>query len=194
MASRALPKEIDTEVLTKRIEELNFIAEKQKIVKGKEGMHQFQKVQEVLIFFFKNGLIIKGHPYYAYNSKEAQSVLSDILDGYFPFDLKKKYPDGVPLKPVDCTDEDYNSETTKNNPKFKAFGDLEKDAGPGGLSKEEFLSQFPKNVIKNGNIIPIREELEKRFRDTQELDVNKLNSHEPIAVATDISKNESKYP
>jgi hypothetical protein len=41
MASRALPKEIDTEILTKRIEELNFIAEKQKIVKGKEGMHQF---------------------------------------------------------------------------------------------------------------------------------------------------------
>jgi len=28
MASKALPREIDTEVLTKRIEELNFIAEK----------------------------------------------------------------------------------------------------------------------------------------------------------------------
>jgi len=27
-----LPKEIDTEVLTRRIEELNFIAEKQRIV------------------------------------------------------------------------------------------------------------------------------------------------------------------
>jgi hypothetical protein len=35
-------------------------------------------------------------------------VLSDILDGFFPYDLKKKFPDGVPLKPVDCTDEDYN--------------------------------------------------------------------------------------
>jgi hypothetical protein len=35
MASRALPKEIDTEILTKRIEELNFIAEKQKVVKNK---------------------------------------------------------------------------------------------------------------------------------------------------------------
>jgi hypothetical protein len=29
-----LPAEIDTEVLTKRIEELNFIAEKQRIVKN----------------------------------------------------------------------------------------------------------------------------------------------------------------
>ena len=66
MASRTLPKEIDTEVLTRRIEELNFIAEKQQIVKNKDGHHQFKKVSEVLIFFFKNGLIIKGCPFYAY--------------------------------------------------------------------------------------------------------------------------------
>jgi len=71
MASRALPKEIDTEVLTKRIEELNFIAEKQHVVKNKDGLHHFKKVDEVLIFFFKNGLIIKGCPFYAYSSKEA---------------------------------------------------------------------------------------------------------------------------
>lgn len=69
------------------------------------------KVAEVNIFFFKNGLIIKGFPFYPYYSKEAQSVLSDILDGYFPYDLKKKYPDGVPLKPVDCTDDTYTENT-----------------------------------------------------------------------------------
>ena len=34
-----LPSEIDTEVLTKRIEELNFIAEKQRIVKNRDGHH-----------------------------------------------------------------------------------------------------------------------------------------------------------
>jgi hypothetical protein len=32
-----LPKEIDMEVLTRRIEELNFIAEKQRIVKNRDG-------------------------------------------------------------------------------------------------------------------------------------------------------------
>ena len=69
------------------------------------------------------------------------------------------------------------------------FGDLEKDFQP--MSKEEFLKQFPKEVIKEGNIIPIREELEKRFRETQELDVNKLNSNEPIVVETHVTKNEA---
>lgn len=82
-------------------------------------------------------MVIKGFPFYPYYSKEAQSVLSDILDGYFPYDLKKKYPEGVPLKPVDCTDDTYNTET-KSNPKFKNFGDIEKDTNP--MSKEEFLN------------------------------------------------------
>lgn len=34
-------------------------------------------------------------------------MLSDILDGYFPYDLKTKYPEGVPLRPVDLTNEMY---------------------------------------------------------------------------------------
>jgi hypothetical protein len=46
MASKALPREIDTEVLTKRIEELNFIAEKQRIVKNHDGLHHFKKHEE----------------------------------------------------------------------------------------------------------------------------------------------------
>lgn len=34
-------------------------------------------------------------------------MLSDILDGYFPYELKAKYKDGVPLKVVDHTEEKY---------------------------------------------------------------------------------------
>jgi hypothetical protein len=95
--------------LTKRIEELNFIAEKQFVATIQGNMKGFKQHQDVPIFFFQNGLMIKGFPFYPYYSKQAQSVLSDILDGYFPFDLKAKYPNGVPLKPVDMCDEVYNS-------------------------------------------------------------------------------------
>jgi len=121
-----LPKEIDTEVLTRRIEELNFIAEKERIVSNQYGMKEFKKLGAVQIFFFKNGIIIKGHKFSPYYAKEAQSILSDILDGYFPYDLKKAYPEGVPLEPVDCTDETYTDELPKDraNPKFKMFQEL----------------------------------------------------------------------
>jgi hypothetical protein len=95
-------------VLTRRIEELNFIAEKQRIVKNRDGQHLFKKLDEVKIYFYKNGLMIEGgFPFAPYHCKEAQSMLSDILDGYFPYDLKTKYPEGVPLRPVDLTDEMY---------------------------------------------------------------------------------------
>jgi len=103
-----LPKEIDTEVLSKRIEELNFIAEKQMVITARNGMNQFKPVDPVSIFFYANGLMIRGFSFYPYYSKQAQSILSDILDGYFPYDLKSKYPEGVPLKPVDKCEETYN--------------------------------------------------------------------------------------
>lgn len=89
------------------------------------------------IFFFQNGLQIKGFPFYPYYSKQAQSVLSDLLDGYFPLDLKEKYPNGVPLKPVDMCDEVYNSSTKVQSDKIKALADYEKPDEP--MSKKKFL-------------------------------------------------------
>lgn len=126
--------------------------------------------------------MIKNFPFYPYYSKQAQSVLSDILDGYFPYDLKKKYPEGVPLKPVDMVDETF-TEKTLQNPKFKELADLD---GLKPKSKKEFLNQFPKSVMKNGKQVPIREELEKKFQETQEIDVNKLNTNEPIEIKSHV--------
>lgn len=67
-----MPSEIDTEVLTRRIEELNFIAEKQKMATIAPGVKGFKDVGEVPIFFFANGLMIKGMAFYPYYSKQAQ--------------------------------------------------------------------------------------------------------------------------
>jgi len=44
------------------------------------------------------------------------------------------------------------------------FKDLEDKRDFGLMSKDQFLDQFPKKIIgKGGELIPIREELEKRF-------------------------------
>ena len=89
-------------------------------------MKEFKTVDPVQIFFFKNGIMIKGMQFQPYYAKQAQSILSDILDGYFPYDLKKNYPDGVPLEPVDFTDETYTPDMLKNSkdPKFRLLQDL----------------------------------------------------------------------
>lgn len=77
-------------------------------------MKGFKTHSDVEIFFYQNGLMINGFTFYPYYSKQAQSVLSDILDGYFPYDLRIKYPEGVPLRMVDKTTEVYNSTTLKS--------------------------------------------------------------------------------
>lgn len=126
----------------------------------KDGVHRIEKAAPVTIAFFRNGLAMKAaggfHPYY---SKEAQSILSDILDGYFPYDLKKKYPDGAILKVVDRTEDQFKEGEAG---KVQAFADLEVQQAM-APSKEEFLSQFPKHLMKGGRVIPLREELEKKF-------------------------------
>jgi hypothetical protein len=58
-------------VLTRRIEELNFIAEKNMNITSKNGVHQFKTLDPVNIFFYENGVMIKGWPFYPYSSKEA---------------------------------------------------------------------------------------------------------------------------
>ena len=40
-------------------------------------------------------------------------ILSDILDGYFPYVLKARYPNGVFLNVVDNTSEKFDSKEEK---------------------------------------------------------------------------------
>lgn len=48
-------------------------------------------------------------------------------------------------------------------------------------------------MIDKGNIVPIREELEKKFKETGKIDVTKLNSNEPIEAPTDVALAPEKY-
>ena len=80
-----LPSEIDTDVLQRRIEELNFIAEKQRIATMGNGMKGFKILDDVPIFFFQNGLMIKGFPFYPYYSKQAQVSTTFFLPSFHPY-------------------------------------------------------------------------------------------------------------
>lgn len=53
------------------------------------------------IAFFADGIAIKGMNFYPYKTKESLRILSDLVDGYFPYVLKQKYPNGVFLNVVD---------------------------------------------------------------------------------------------
>lgn len=73
-----------------------------------KGVHKFKKAEALPIGFFSNGIAIKGYKFFSYKSKESLQILGDLIDGYFPYILKGKYPNGVFMKVVDKVAEKYN--------------------------------------------------------------------------------------
>ena len=88
-------------------------------------------------------------------------MLGDILDGYFPYDLKGRYPEGIPFKIVDHTEDLYDPKAYEPTGNMREMLKIDEQFRP--LTKEEFLKQLPEKVIKQGKIVPIREEVGKRL-------------------------------
>lgn len=168
-----IPREIDVAVLTRRIEEINML-----IIKDNDHANfELDKLQnvyklthrkEIKIGFYKNGIAIENYPFYEYSSIESQKILSDILDGFTPYILKEKFPKGALLQvlnKVNCFyDADNELNFTKNNnfsgnSNPQGLFDIKCSEPNKKLSKEEFLYKLPKNILKDGRIYNIREDI-----------------------------------
>jgi len=193
-----LPKEIDIVILERRVEELNIIMEKegvQQIVKDASGAHKFKKMESLPLAFYKNGMVVKGFPLFLYSSKEAQTAMQDILEGYFPSILKPKYPSGTLFKFMNKIDEDYSSKPFDG--KMNDLSSIDENALK-PQSKEEFLANLPKTVIKDGKIYNVRDEIAKKFDPSKKIDNAVSNPQENpipggvIEVETDFNKKEKE--
>lgn len=67
------------------------------------------------------------------------------------------------MKPIDLTESNYNPDDIEKKREF-GINDFDRPDAP--MDKKDFLKQFPKNIVKDGKLIPIREELEKKFKET----------------------------
>lgn len=117
------------------------------------GVHKFRKAEPLPVAFFANGIAIKGYNFFSYQSKESLQILGDLIDGYFPYVLKHKYPNGVFMKACDKLTEQYSSEGSDEHI-TSLEANANKDFKP--PSKEEFLNRLPKSIIKNGKVVSIR--------------------------------------
>ena len=108
--------------------------------------------------------------------------MEDILEGYFPAVLKHKYPEGTLFKLIVKVDEDFGSSiaTTGNN--INDLGSVE-DRIFKPLSKEAFLNELPREVIKNGKIIPVRDAIAKKLN----------NSGQPVSKEVKYIMHQDRY-
>ena len=159
-----LPRTIDIKVLARRIEEMNSIIYEEQgnnaQFESEDGkVFRLKQKKELLISFYKNGLIIEGYQFFPYESEQSQKIIQDIIDGYSPYILHDRYPKGVLMKVENHVKIVYEPNKISNtDSNIKSLKDPKEQKL---MSPKEFVNIFPNKVIKNGNILNIREDMEK---------------------------------
>lgn len=133
--------------------------------------------EKIPIGFYKNGVLLKGFPFFPYGGSDAQNVILDILDGFSPSILRHQHPSGVTLGLVDQSKEMYTGSASKET--IMTVEGIDK-AGLNPKSKEQFINQFSQKIITaNGNILNLRDEVSKRLNG-KELYSNQEGTTEPF--------------
>ena len=175
--SLKLPRTIDIKTIIRRIEEMNNLiydteGSNSKFESEDGKIFKLKQKKELLISFYKNGLIIEGYQFFPYESENASKILQDILDGYSPFILKERYPHGVLMKVENHCKFNYDN----NNNKINSINDPKEQKV---LSGKEFVNLFPEKIIKNGKVLNIREDMEKLLNiNNAEREKNEIEKNE----------------
>ena len=172
-----LPKTIDIKVLARRIDELNAIIYEEQgsnaEFESEDGkIFKLKHKKELLISFYKNGLIIEGYQFFPYESETSQKIIQDIIDGYSPYILHERYPHGVLMKVENHVKSVY--EPNKINNADKNIKNLKDPGEQKYMSPKEFIDIFPNKIIKNGNILNIKEDMENILNINQNNSKNKI--------------------
>lgn len=98
---------------------------------------------------FKDGITFHDKPFRPFSEKSAQLVIRDLVDGYFPQELKSAYPEAVKIRLVSKIDQTYDATVKKaaSKPKpmsnIRQLSNLNEDEEP-EASTQSFLEKVPK--------------------------------------------------
>uniref|UniRef100_A0A8C6XCP7 UBX domain-containing protein 11 n=1 Tax=Naja naja TaxID=35670 RepID=A0A8C6XCP7_NAJNA len=131
--------------------------------------------------------MFKG-PFRSYEEPSTKHCLRDIMDGFFPSELQSRYPNGVPFQVTDKRDVFFQERKLPGY--FPGFGQAVGRSKPSGiketneisgpkLTMEEFLNKLPKSLVRDGQVIDIREDLKKTLQG-----LDGAQSHEVVLVET----------
>jgi hypothetical protein len=67
---------------------------KGEIVREASGESRLKMPDSLLLVMFRDGFQLRGGPLRSYQQSSNRSFVKDILDGYFPFELKQQFPEG----------------------------------------------------------------------------------------------------
>jgi len=115
----------------------------------------------VPITLYRNGFKLFSGPFRPFTAQDSISFITDLCDGYFPYELKDRYPNGVLFKLTDSTNKDYSIRTNETGNKsldtnIRGMGSLAENIQQ---STSQFLRKLPLSTIKNGRIVDVRKSI-----------------------------------
>ncbi len=113
------PGGADNAAVVGRLRELNALAgDGKKRVSNVGGAAKLVDGERLKIALYGNGFMLRRGPFRTYDLESSQAFFKDVLDGYFPFELKESFPDGVAFDITNTPDKQYSG------PGINAEGEL----------------------------------------------------------------------
>ncbi|KAI9206880.1 uncharacterized protein BJ171DRAFT_472875 [Polychytrium aggregatum] len=154
------------------------------------NLHLLKTPDPLSLTLYQNGFVLEGGSFRPYTDQAAAMFMCDLMDGYFPYELKDTYPDGVPFKIIDRhtiwrplrIDEGFPPVGLPAQKSTLAGATLDPDAldrpalpsdtawspdislEPASITTERFLQKLPKCIVQGGSIINIRGDVEALLR------------------------------
>ncbi|KEG10967.1 hypothetical protein DQ04_03101030 [Trypanosoma grayi] len=149
---------VSIEVLKRHAQILSdHVGYKGVVTDGKNGGIKEREVVRIAVY--RDGICVNSGPFRPFGWPLCDAVLSDLADGYYPYEFKQRYPDGFPIEIIDqtsvCCMATKNPEQGSN---VKGVQHTLQDGGYQPLQREEFLQRLPATrITSNGRIVPVRE-------------------------------------
>ncbi|KAM6216964.1 UBX domain-containing protein 11 [Rhynchocyon petersi] len=160
-----VPPEVDFDKLLASLKDLSeLVVEGETQVTPVAGGARLRDLEPIPLKLYRNGIIMFDGPFRPFYEPSTQRCLRDILDGFFPSELQRLYPGGVPFKVSDLRNQLYPEDGLDLFPgEGRVVGwqricqTSSRLDNPGSrMTAEKFLSRLPKIVIRQGEVVDIR--------------------------------------
>ncbi|XP_053467054.1 UBX domain-containing protein 11 isoform X1 [Ictalurus furcatus] len=144
---------------------------------------------------YSNGMVMFHGPFRPYTEPHTQRFLQDLMDGFFPTELKDRFPHGVLFQVDDRREEDFRAEfpgkghtvggSEQEVMRYRQEASKTHSCVPDRkLSMQQFLNKLPERVVKGGNVINIRSSLKHHLQGCDGAESGGLSVIETPALQT----------
>ncbi len=143
-------KDLNLNKFVKGMEQLNIISDRLS-VKG----NRFAEVPNVPIAVYKDGFMLWRGPFRSFEDKNdaTNEFVRDCMSGYFPKELKKRWPHGCRFQITDRKNLTYAE--------AKRSGEISNNSGIKTMTKLQFLRRLPDSrITKDGRVESVRNRID----------------------------------